>query len=346
MNPSVQRSYIPFSEFDQLREGRSIIRQEAEALEQLTRQLDASFCAAVELIAACRGSVIVSGMGKAGLIGQKIAATFSSTGTRSHFLHPAEAVHGDLGCLGREDLFLALSNSGETDELNQVLPALERLSISIIAVTSSVQNTLASKADVVITIGRLKEACPWGLAPSSSTTAMLAVGDALALVVSRQKQFTPRQFAEFHPAGSLGRKLKPITEIMRPCEQLRMARASDTVRDVFTSQSSPERRSGAVLLINESGELCGLFTDSDLARLLERRQENLLDQPIEQVMTRDPLTVQATATLSEVIDLLSERKISELPVVDETYRPVGLIDITDVIGWTPPDPRPETARNA
>jgi arabinose-5-phosphate isomerase len=335
MSAALERSLIPITEYDELREGRSIVRQEALALEQVAQRLDAAFCAAVEMLAGCRGSVIVCGMGKAGLIGQKIAATLSSTGTRAHFLHPAEAVHGDLGCLHAADVLLALSNSGETEEVNQLLPAFKRLRIPLIAVTSSEQNTLASQADVTIRIGRLKEACPWGLAPSTSTTAMLAVGDALALVVSRRKGFSPQHFAELHPAGSLGRKLKPVTEVMRSLEMLRVAPCTTSVREVFTQYAMPGRRSGAILLLDDDGRLAGMFTDSDLARLLERRRDDCLDRPIGDVMNRTPLTVSETTTLAQVIDLLSERKISELPVVDEEHRPVGLIDITDVIGWLP-----------
>lgn len=335
MSAARERSLIPITEYEQLREGRSIVRQEARALEQVAQRLDASFCAAVELIRHCHGSVIVCGMGKAGLIGQKITATLSSTGTRAYFLHPAEAVHGDLGCLREGDVFLALSNSGETAELNQLLPTVRRLGVPIIAITSEEQNTLASQAQVTITIGRLPEACPWGLAPSTSTTAMLAVGDALALVVSQARGFSPQRFAELHPAGSLGRRLRPVVEVMRPCSQIRTASCKTTIREVFTKNTRPGRRSGAILLIDEDGRLAGLFTDSDLARLLEHRRDDCLDQPIGDVMNRHPLVVESTVTLEQVIHLLSERKISELPVVDAEGRPVGLVDITDVIGRLP-----------
>jgi len=335
MSSATQRALIPIAEYDPLREGRAIVRQEAAALEQVAQQLDAGFCAAVDLLLACRGSVIVAGMGKAGLIGQKLAATLSSTGTRAHVLHPAEALHGDLGCVHPDDLLLALSNSGETDELIQLLPPLERIGVPIIAVTSSRQNRLAASATVTLCIGRLREACPWGLAPTTSTTAMLAVGDALALVVSQRRGFTPRDFAGLHPAGSLGRRLKPVTAVMRPRESLRIAPATETVRAVFARQARPGRRSGAVLLIDADGALAGLFTDSDLARLLERQEDRWLDRPIADVMTREPVTIGPAATLAEAIELLSERKLSELPVVDAARRPLGLIDITDIIGWTP-----------
>lgn len=332
---SAAEHLIPYSQFDQLRDAREILRLESEALVEVSRKLDAGFCAAVDLLLNCSGSVIVCGMGKAGLIGQKLAATFSSTGTRAHFLHPAEAVHGDLGCLHEQDVLLALSNSGETDEISALLPTLKRLRIPIIAMTATDRSTLGQSADIRILLGRLKEAGPWGLAPSTSTTAMLAVGDALALVVARQRGFTPQQFAVFHPAGSLGRQLKQVTEIMRPRESLRLAHASQTVREVFVAAPRPGRRTGAVLLLDEDGALAGLFTDSDLARLMEQRRDEALDRPIAEVMTASPLTLHTSAMFSDVVALLSERKISEIPVVDDQGVPVGLIDITDVIGWLP-----------
>jgi len=332
---SAAEAYIPQTEFERLREGREIIRTEAEALENLAKRLDGRFCAAVEMIATCSGSVIVTGMGKAGLIGQKIAATLSSTGTRAHFMHPAEAVHGDLGCLHDQDLVVALSNSGETEELLQIMPSIVRRGVDVIAVTSTDRNALASFAKVTIELGRMREACAWGLAPSTSTTAMLAVGDALALVVSRIRGFTPENFAAFHPAGSLGRRFKPVTELMRPREQLRIAHDARIVRDVLTACSRDGRRTGAVILVNGEGRLSGLFTDSDLARLLEGRRDGALDQPICQVMTRRPKAVPSSSLITDIVDLLREEKISELPVVDDDERPVGLIDITDVIGWMP-----------
>jgi arabinose-5-phosphate isomerase len=330
---------IPYSQFELLRLGREVVRQEAEALLSVARSLDASFCAAAEMIRDCAGSVIVCGMGKAGLIGQKLVATFSSTGTRAHFLHPAEAVHGDMGCVHEHDLLLALSNSGETQELCTLVPMVRRMGVTIIALTATDQSTLATQADVVLPFGRVREACPMGLAPTTSTTVMLAIGDALALVVSQQRGFTSEHFARFHPAGNLGRRLKSVADVMRPRDQLRISTVNATVREVFAAAARPGRRTGAVLLVDDQGFLRGLFTDSDLARLLESRQDHALDQPIAAVMTASPMTVQRNATFAQVIDLLAERKISELPVIDEQGRPVGLIDITDVIGWFPPDRR-------
>lgn len=331
------RQLIPFSQLEQLRMGRAIIRQEAEALTTLGHKLDASFCLAVDLLSQTAGTVFVCGMGKAGLIGRKITATLASTGTRAQFLHPSEAVHGDLGGLRDGDILLALSNSGETEELTGILPLVKRLGLQIVSITGTDQNSLAMQSDVVIEIGRLKEACPWGLAPTTTTTAMLAVGDALALVVSQARGFTPQNFATYHPGGSLGQKLKPVTQIMRPRDQLRVAQHHLTIREVLTCTARPGRRTGAVLLVDEADALTGLFTDSDLARLLESRTEGALDQPVANVMTQRPMTIPHTAVLGDVVDLLAQRKISELPVVDDQRRLLGLIDITDVIGWLPQD---------
>ena len=332
---SAVEQLIPFARFDQLREAREILKLESDALSEVARRLDTGFCEAVDALLSCTGSVIVCGMGKAGLIGQKLTATFSSTGTRAHFLHPAEAVHGDLGCIHPQDILLALSNSGETEEISALLPTVKRMGVPIIAITGSDRSTLGQHADIRILLGRLQEACPWGLAPTTSTTAMLAVGDALALVVARQRGFSPQQFAVFHPAGSLGRRLKSVTEIMRPLSVLRQAQASQSVREVFVSTPVAGRRSGAVLLLDEDGTLAGIFTDSDLARLMEQRRDESLDRPIRDVMTTRPVTLPTSAMFSDVVAILSERKISEIPVVDQRSAPVGMIDITDVIGWLP-----------
>ena len=329
------RAVIPHSDLEILREGRAILQTEGEALLDLANRLDDGFCRACDAVRTCRGMVVVTGMGKAGLIGRKFAATLSSTGTRAQFLHPAEAVHGDVGCVDAADVVIALSNSGETDELNRLLPVLAELGPRVIAITSHENSTLAKSAEIVVGLGSLREAGPHGLAPTTSTTAMLAVGDALALVVSRAKGFSPRQFATLHPAGSLGAKLKRVDEVMRQGDELRIAHQRESVRDVFIAAGKPGRRTGAVILVNGCGRLTGLFTDSDLARLLENRGDERLDRPIRDVMTRNPLTVPPHILLTDVVALLSERKLSEVPVVDDENRPIGLVDITDVIGQLP-----------
>jgi len=335
MNAQREIDVFPFDEFEQLREARAIVRDAASALGELSRRLDSSFCAAVELITACRGTVVVTGMGKAGLIGRKLAATFSSTGTRAIFLHPAEAVHGDLGCVCAADVVLALSNSGQTEELCRLLPMFRRIGVPLIAVTARQASTLGSAADVSILLGHIPEAGHFGLAPTTSTTAMLALGDALALVACRVKGFTRQQFALFHPAGALGHKLQIVQDVMRAGDQLRIASETATIREVFVSKGKPGRRTGAVMLVDDAGRLGGLFTDSDLVRLLEARRENQLDRPICEVMTAAPKRIRSDAPLSDAIALLSQYRISELPVIDEQEHPVGLVDITDVIALMP-----------
>lgn len=328
------------SPFEQLRFGRHVILTESRALARLADRLDADFCRAVELVHACRGNVIVCGMGKAGLIGQKIMATMASTGTPSHCLHPAEAVHGDLGRVGRNDLMLMLSQSGETDEIVRLLPSLAEFGVPIIAITASRASTLGRAATVTLELGTLEEACSLGLAPSTSTTAMLAIGDALSLVVSQMRRFSREDFARFHPAGSLGNKLSRVEHHVRPLDQCRVASDNRTVRDVLVAASMPGRRTGAIMLVDSQGLLSGIFTDSDLAKLFEHRRDGELDHPIRDVMTKSPLRVETGSMMVDAVAIMAGRKISELPVVDAEGKPVGLLDITDVVALLPKDPTP------
>ena len=325
---------IPITQVEQLREAQSVIRREADALLAMADKLDASFCDAVRMIHAASGSVIVTGVGKAGLIGQKVVATMASTGTRAYFLHPTEAVHGDLGCVGSDDVVLALSNSGQSEEVLRLLPVLNRRNIPVIAITRDRENTLAKSAAVVLEIGCYAEAGNLKLAPTVSTTAMIAMGDALSLVLSRARNFTENDFAMFHPAGSLGKKLQPVHEFMRAGDSFRIAADSDTVREVMIELSRPGRRTGAVVLTKPDGRISGIFTDSDLARLFEQRRDHLVDQPISKVMTANPITIRPDALLPEALQLMSDRKLSELPVVDADGIPRGLVDITDIIDST------------
>lgn len=327
-----------FTQLDELREGREILRTEGQALLDLSRRLDASFCAAVEYLSTTRGAVIVTGIGKAGLIGQKVTATLCSTGTRAYFLHPTEALHGDLGCVGPEDVVLAFSNSGETAELLALLPIFEERAIPVVSVTASPVSTLGRSSQVVVTMGRLHECGVQGLAPSTTTTAMLAIGDALAFVSCRRREFSARDFARLHPGGNLGKRLTLVKEVMRRARDVRIAPETSTVREVFIGQSRPGRRTGAVMLVDEEGLLTGLFTDSDLARLLEQKRDHQLDGAIREVMTSRPTTIAPDMLLEEVLQLFAQRRLSELPVVDDTGRPVGLVDITDMIGLAPHDP--------
>lgn len=321
------------SRFEQLRLAREILRKEGQALLALSDNLGEEFCRAVDVLFQCRGSILVSGMGKAGLVGQKIAATLASTGTRAHFLHPGEAIHGDLGRVHRDDVVLMLSFSGETEEVTRLLPSLR--AIPIVAVTGKPNSTLAREAAVTLDLGPIREACTLGLAPSTSTTAMLALGDALALVLSRMRSFGALDFVRFHPGGSLGRKLAKVDDLMRPLADCRVASQDKTVREVFVDLSRPGRRTGAIMLTDEDGLLTGIFTDSDLARLLETRRDRSIDGSIRNVMTRGPRSARSGSAMSEALDVLAERKISELPVIDADGRPLGLLDITDVVGLLP-----------
>jgi arabinose-5-phosphate isomerase len=273
------------------------------------------------------------------LIAQKITATFASLGTPSHFLHPADALHGDLGRIHPRDLVLAFSFSGATEELVRILPRLRDFGNPLLAVTGRPDSPLGKAASVVIDLGPIQEACPLGLAPSSSTVAMLALGDALALVVSQRRRFSPADFVRFHPGGSLGRKLTKVEEIMRPRSECRVAPHNLSVRQVLVKLSRPGRRTGAIMLVDEQDRLSGLFTDSDLARLLEHQRDDALDAPIALVMTRSPKTLQQGDSLEDALQLLAGRKLSELPVIDGHGSPCGMIDITDVVAYLPREPR-------
>jgi arabinose-5-phosphate isomerase len=327
----------PLAPLEQLQYAREIIQIEAQALAKLSGRLDARFCEAIRYLDECRGNAVVAGMGKAGLVGRKISATLASTGTRSIFLHPAEAVHGDLGRIHADDVVLILSQSGETEEVLRLLPSLARMHVPILAMTARQSSSLGRAAAVTLELGPLREACSLGLAPSTSTTAMLALGDALALVLSRLRDFGHADFARVHPAGSLGRSLSRVEEHMRPLADCRVAGEAQTVREVFAALSRPGRRSGAIMLAAADGTLAGIFTDSDLARLFETRRDDDFDRPIRDVMTRRPRTVVRGSMLIDAVAIMAERKISELPVVDAAGVPAGLLDITDLVGMIPED---------
>ena len=326
------------TEADGIAFAREVLRIEAEALAQVRDRIDEAIARAADQIYRSRGSVIVTGMGKAGIVGQKLAATLASTGTAAFPLHPGEAVHGDLGRIRAGDVVIALSQSGETDEVLRLLPAIHRLGATLIAITGRSTSSLGRAADLCIVLGPIEEACPLGLAPSASTTAMMALGDALALLVSRMRDFRAEDFAMNHPAGTLGRSLNRVEDVMRSGRRFRVARADRSVREVFVGFAGPRRRSGAVLLVDDTERLVGIFTDSDLARLFEQRREAMLDRPIGEVMTADPVQVTVGASVASAIDAMRDRKISELPVVDRGGRPVGVIDLTDLIGLVPAEP--------
>lgn len=322
---------LPETLLERLRLIREAISTEASALSQAAKTIGPSAVEAAELSAACTGSVVVTGVGKAGLVGQKLVATLASTGTPAHFLHPTEAIHGDLGRVRSTDLIWALSNSGRSEEVTNIASQLRRQGAGLVSFTADDDNPLAAAANCKVVFGRHSEACHHGLAPTSSTSVMMAVGDAVALLTSRLRQFTASDFARFHPGGALGRKLSNVGQLMRPLECCRISNQSVTIRECMVSCSISGRRSGAVMLTDDAGLLTGIFTDSDLARLLESRCEDALDGPIRAKMTMDPHCVAPETLLSDAIALLSQLRISELPVVDDDRKPVGIVDITDLI---------------
>ncbi len=317
---------------DRLAYARQILQAEARALELVAGRLDDSFLEAVDLLYRCPGRVAVTGTGKSADVGQKIAGTFNSTGTRAYVLDATRAAHGDLGMLHPDDVVLALSHSGESEEIVRLLGSFRQLALALVTLTGNGQSSLARQADVAIVTGPLDETCPLGLAPSTSTTAMIALGDALAFVLSRMRAFTREDFARYHPAGSLGRKLVKVDAVMRRGSDLRIAAHTASVREVFVQVRRRGRRTGAVMLTDADGRLCGLFTDSDLARLFEQRKDAALDRSIAEVMTADPLTVPLGTRVQDAVEVLRRHKISELPVVDAAGRPAGLLDVTDLLG--------------
>jgi arabinose-5-phosphate isomerase len=311
---------------------RKVIQSEADAIASMTHIVDESFANAAQMIYGCAGSVIVTGIGKAGIIGRKISATLASTGTPSHFLHPAEAVHGDLGRLRKEDIVLVLSYGGETDEISRLINLVKQLEIKLIALTGSDDSQLAKHSDVVLCMGQVNEACPLGFAPSVSTTCMLAVGDALAFTVMKARNFGAEDFARFHPGGSLGAKLITVEQSMmfKPGEKLPLAKTADTIEEMLKTGSGVKRH-GAVMIVNESGKLAGIITDADLRRLFASQGSSTLKLETGKVMTADCKRIKLNSLASEAMAIFHKHRIDELPVVDEDDKPVGLIDVQDIV---------------
>ncbi|MEM8711508.1 MAG: KpsF/GutQ family sugar-phosphate isomerase [Planctomycetota bacterium] len=316
--------------------GAEVLRVEAAAIARLADLLvegdrRRAFESAVLAVLKCSGQVVVTGMGKAGLVGQKVSATLASTGTPSFFLHPAEALHGDLGRVRTNDIVVALSNSGETHEVNQVMGAVKKLGVQLIGVTGRSESTLGQHSDVLLDIGRVDEACPMKLAPTASTTVMLALGDALAMAVLEERGFGPRDYARFHPAGSLGRRLLRVDEVMRKGDALPLVQTGVTVADALIRTSKTKGRPGASLVVDASGALAGIFTDGDLRRLLEGGSFERLNQPIDDFMARTPKTLFPDDLAEDAHRLLRENRIDMAPVVDAERRPIGLLDVQDLI---------------
>ena len=312
-----------------LESARDVIKKEAEAVAGLLDRLDENFEKAVRAILTTSGRVIVTGIGKSGLVGRKIAATFASTGTPSLFLHPTEAFHGDLGIVTESDIVLAISKSGDTSELHQLIPAFKRLGLQIILLTGEVGSPLAERADIVIDCSVKAEACPNNLVPTASSTAALVMGDALAVALLRMRGFSAEDFAKIHPGGALGRRLLVrVSDVMHTGDKVPIVSESTTVLDTLITMS--RGRLGTAVVVDGSGRMLGVFTDGDLRRLSERG-EQFFDRRIGEVMTTNARTINPDAILDEVLALCEKYKITVLVAVDKDHRPVGIIHLHDVL---------------
>ena len=317
-----------------LEKARQILRGEARAVAQIADSLDEHFIYAATMIYECKGSVVVTGIGKAGIIGNKVSATLASTGTPSHFMHAAEAIHGDLGRLRDSDISIVFSHSGESGEIVRLIALLKQLGVRMIAITGKKDSPLAKHSEVTIWLGNLQEVCPLGLAPSTSTTCMLAVGDALALTVMQMRDFQAEDYARYHPGGALGRKLVTVEQAALFSRGKTLPQAPDnyTVRAALEkADATAEIRYGCLLLVNAEGKLSGLLTDGDLRRAIKERGIQVHNIPVQEVMTRNPKVVRPDTLASEAMAIFHKYRIDELPVVDKEDRPVGLIDVQDVL---------------
>lgn len=313
-----------------LETARRVLQIEAQAIEDVLARLNASFEKAVELLFACKGRVVVSGMGKSGLIGRKISATFSSTGTPSFFLHPAEALHGDLGMLARGDAMLTVSYGGETQEIIQLLEALRRLEMPLVTLTGCAQSTLAKASDVVLDVSVKEEACSLNLAPTASTTVAMAVGDALAVSLLEKRNFRHDDFAALHPAGRLGKKLLHVEHLMHSGSALPRVAPDTPMADVFHEMSA--KGLGMTTVLEADGRLAGILTDGDLRRLMEKHRGAVLELRAGDGMTKSPQTIGPRVLASEALNLMEKRKITSVVVVDEARRVLGVVHLHDL--WT------------
>ncbi len=325
-----------------LNTARRVLTIEEEALRKLNQFLNDTFTQAVEMIAKAEGRVIVTGIGKSGHIGKKIAATFASTGTPSFFIHPTEASHGDMGMIVRGDIILAISNSGETKELQDIIAYAKRYAIPLISLTSASESTLAKHADILLLLPAVQEACPNGLAPTTSTTLTLSLGDALAIALLEEKGFTAQNYQDIHPGGKLGQKLMPASQIMQTGDKMPITHASTPMVKIIEIMT--QKGTGCIFLTNDQGILTGIITDSDLRRnlfndghsILSRSRRWKKSKEGQEIMNRSFLSIPANTLVAEAVAIMCDmknnnRRVTHLPVVDDQGKPIGLLDIHDCL---------------
>jgi arabinose-5-phosphate isomerase len=313
-----------------LNQAKEVLQIEADGILGVMDRLDENFVKLVKLIHACQGRVIMTGIGKSGIVARKVVATLNSTGTRSLFLHPVEAMHGDLGMVSSDDVVIALSSSGETDELNMLIPSLRRIGCALVAFTGHVDSTLGRQSDIVIDVGVDREACPLGLAPTASTTALLAMGDALAVTLIRKRNFRASDFRRFHPGGSLGQRLSlKVREIMLTGKKIPKVFEGQTMRDAIGEINRVQL--GATLVVKRGNFLVGIITDGDIRRHL-MLQDKIYDHHVEEVMTRDPKTFGPDSLASQALTLMEKSQITVLPIVNPIRKVQGILHLHDILG--------------
>ncbi|MDI6793267.1 MAG: KpsF/GutQ family sugar-phosphate isomerase [bacterium] len=315
---------------DIIEKAKEVIRIEGEAVEALADRIDESFIKAVDLMLTCQGKVVITGMGKSGLIGQKIASTLASTGTPAMSLHPAEGIHGDLGMIGDKDLVIAISNSGETTEINSLVPVLKKMGLKIISLVGNKKSYLAGESDVCLDVSVIREACPLGLAPTASTTAALVMGDALAVALLDSRGFTREDFAFLHPGGSLGRRLMlKVKDIM-----ITGGRIPVVSEDVMMEEALVEitgKRLGLTTVIDQEGRLVGMITDGDVRRIVQADRD-FYRRKVKDVMSRNPKSIEPDRYAVEAVEMMEKREITSLVIVDEAKKPVGIVHLHDLLG--------------
>lgn len=308
---------------------KEVLEKEANAILELKEQLGDSINQAVNMILGCKGRVVVTGIGKSGIIGRKINATLASTGTPSLFLHPSEGLHGDLGMVTKDDVVIAISNSGETDEVLNIIPSIKIIGAKMVAIVKNPKSTLALKSEIVISIGNVKEACPLGLAPTTSTTVTLALGDALAVALLKARNFKAEDFAVFHPSGSLGRRLLlTIQDVAQSTRKNPVVYADSSIQEALFLMTA--QGLGATTVVNKTDEIVGILTDGDIRRGFAMT-EHVLEKSVEELCNKSPVVASSNMLASRALEIMEERKVNVLPIVDENNIPTGMVHIHDLM---------------